>query len=585
MKRHVLLLFLLFILPCSGQEPERSNSERSAYGIFDVTADWGTEESPPALGMFKVPGRVEVSKVSFKERIDSIPGTEAQSIGIKSIHQYTFNLVFFSTVPLVMFVLYLSIFLFNPRYRENLYYTNFLFFSCLLNWIDLYRPFSTHHLLMEEYGRLFLIANSAATASMLLFFYSLVYRQIPSRFWIFLSGCVLCGSINWLSNHFLPIGIVILFSGIVFIECLRTIYLAYRKQNPGIWIVAFGAIVYLVVMVLFILQQLWIIPPIMGSHSRHWAMLVFIFSMSVHLAYRFATTNQELEALNVELEDRVEQRTAELKSAQNQLVQSEKMASLGQLVAGIAHEINNPVNYIRSNIQPLKEYLAGYLNLAETVHRKKGSLPDELRESIETIYEENDLDYANEDIGKLVQSFEEGSNRITAIVSDLRKYTRGDREQFEPYHLHDAIDSTLTLLENRYKYHVTVHKDYGDIPEILCSPGRINQVIMNLLCNAEDAIEDKGNVWITTREENELAAVEIRDDGPGIPPDVKSKIFDPFFSTKPIGEGTGLGLSIAYGIVEQHHGTISVESEAGKGTTFTLKLPLSYDESTSGDNT
>jgi signal transduction histidine kinase len=262
-----------------------------------------------------------------------------------------------------------------------------------------------------------------------------------------------------------------------------------------------------------------------------------------------------------------------IKEQQQQLIQSEKMASLGQLVAGIAHEINNPINFIISNLQPLKEYLHGYKNVIQFFSTHKETLPDELRHEFLSIYTKNDIDFINEDSEKLLQSFEDGSHRISGIVASLRQYSRVDVDYYSPFDLHEAIDSSLRLLHTRYKQHITVRKNYGNLPPVICSPGQINQVFLNILSNAEEAVEGNGHVWIITTVENGMAVIRIRDDGKGIPANIQKKIFDPFFTTKPVGSGTGLGLSISYGIIEQHGGTIAVDSEVGKGTTFTVKLP------------
>ncbi len=255
-----------------------------------------------------------------------------------------------------------------------------------------------------------------------------------------------------------------------------------------------------------------------------------------------------------------------LKQAQSQLIQSEKMASLGQLVAGIAHEINNPIGFIKSNIAPLKEYLANAFHFISAI-RQKTSEYDQL-------YQEADLDYVQKDSNKLIKAMEDGSNRITEIVSGLRHYTRIDKDYRSPYDLHEAIDSTLTLLHSRYKDRVSIYKDYSNIHNVTCSPGQINQVFLNLLSNAIDAIEGEGNIWIKTHQEANNVIVKIRDDGKGIPKENLIKIFDPFFTTKPVGQGTGLGLSISYGIIEQHGGEITVESDTGKGTTFRVTFPI-----------
>jgi len=213
--------------------------------------------------------------------------------------------------------------------------------------------------------------------------------------------------------------------------------------------------------------------------------------------------------------------------------------------------------------------------VVDAIGEKKDQMSGDLRSEFEMLYEEKDLEFADEDSGKLIKSFEDGSNRIAKIVADLRQYSRVDKEYRSPIDLHEAIESSLTPLHNRFKKHVTIHKEYGEIPQLVCSPGQISQVLLNLLSNAEESIEGDGNVWIRTRQEKDRIVVEIRDDGKGIPTENLSKVLDPFFTTKPVGKGTGLGLSIAYGIIEQHGGTITVESEQGEGTTFTMRLPAS----------
>lgn len=282
----------------------------------------------------------------------------------------------------------------------------------------------------------------------------------------------------------------------------------------------------------------------------------------------------ELQQARDELEIRVQQRTAELKSAQNQLIQSEKMASLGQLVAGVAHEVNNPINYIKSNITPLKGYLFGYKESYSLLDKAKEEISPELRHEWENIKEKYDLNFAEEDSTKLIKSFEEGSNRIVTIVRDLQQYSRVDRNYFSLMDLQESIDSTLNLLRTKMKDGILIHKQYGAIPQIKCSPGQVGQVFMNIISNAIDAVGDVGNIWISTSCDKEQIIVSIHDDGPGIPKEIQTKIFDPFFTTKPVGSGTGLGLSITHTVIEQHNGTITVESEEGEGTKFLISLPI-----------
>ncbi len=264
-----------------------------------------------------------------------------------------------------------------------------------------------------------------------------------------------------------------------------------------------------------------------------------------------------------------------LRRTQKQLIQSEKMASLGQLVGGVAHEINNPINFIKSNIEPLKHYLNGFKSYFNTVKENQEKITKELQTELETIETENELDYAVEDSPKLIQSFEEGSARIKKIVSDLQQYIRIEHDFYSTFDVHEAIDSSLDLLDNLYQERLSVFKDYGDIPQIRCASGQINQVFVNVLKNAAEFIEGEGSVQISTSLEKDCIVVRIQDDGIGIPAENLSKVFDPFFTTKSVGSGTGLGLSLSYGIIERHEGTLTVESEIGKGTLFTVKLPLS----------
>lgn len=266
-----------------------------------------------------------------------------------------------------------------------------------------------------------------------------------------------------------------------------------------------------------------------------------------------------------------------LKSLHADLVQSEKMASLGRLVAGVAHEVNNPINFIYSNIQPLQEHIGDLKTLIQLYGEKETGLCPEDRTAVEERKEAIDLEYVFEDLDKILQAFKDGATRVRDIVGSLRTFSRLDAGGPGEVDLHEGIENTLTLLENRYKERITVHKEYGEIPKVVGYAGQLNQVFMNLLANAGDAIEPgkEGNVWIGTQMDGtDHVLISIRDDGKGIPKEHLDRIFDPFFTTKRVGEGTGLGLSISYGIVEKHRGRIWVESEEGKGTTFFVRLTV-----------
>ncbi|TMA29656.1 MAG: GAF domain-containing protein [Deltaproteobacteria bacterium] len=271
------------------------------------------------------------------------------------------------------------------------------------------------------------------------------------------------------------------------------------------------------------------------------------------IAIENAKAFDEIAKLNETLEARVDERTAELQDTQAQLVQAEKMKSLGQLVAGVAHELNNPIGFVHANLQLLDEYI-----------RK---LVDAQRSGADT-------ERAREAITKLLARSREGTERVKKIVQDLRTFSRMDHAELQDVNLHEEIDRTLALMEPRFKNGITVLRDYGDLPRVRCYAGQLNQVFLNLLINAADAMRDQGRITIRTRRTPMGVRLSFADEGPGIPESVRSRIFDPFFTTKPVGEGTGLGLSLSHGIIERHGGSIHAESEPGRGATFVIDLPL-----------
>jgi len=266
----------------------------------------------------------------------------------------------------------------------------------------------------------------------------------------------------------------------------------------------------------------------------------------------------------------------DLQKTQEQLVQTEKMASLGQLVAGIAHEIKNPLNFIYGNTDFLREYTLITQDLVEKLEALPSISPDD-RRKITDEKKAIQYDFIREDIRTLIDDLTEGTERINDIVSDLRIFSRMDAAVATEVNVHALIDMSLNLLRNQYKDRVEVHKDYGNIPVIHGYAGKLNQVLMNLLSNAFYAIAEKGDVWIRTRVLDESVEIEIEDSGFGIPKENLNRIFEPFFTTKPVGQGTGLGLSISYGVIEQHHGEIRVLSVPGKGTVFSVRLPIRQD--------
>lgn len=265
----------------------------------------------------------------------------------------------------------------------------------------------------------------------------------------------------------------------------------------------------------------------------------------------------------------------ELKKAQGQLVQSEKMASLGQLAAGVAHEINNPIGFVISNVGTLDEYaqilesfIANSLSYLETPD-------DDLKAKLTSIAESEDLTFVVEDIATIVKDAQEGLVRVKDIVANLKQFARTDEEESEPFDLNENIENTIKVAWNELKYHAAITKKLDEsLPKAFGHPGQINQVILNMLVNAAQAIESEGEITIRTSSVDSKILLEIEDNGCGMPEDVKAKIFDPFFTTKPVNVGTGLGLSISYGIIEKQGGSIEVESEQDKGTCFKIYLPI-----------
>ncbi|MEJ2054814.1 MAG: ATP-binding protein [Calditrichaceae bacterium] len=264
-----------------------------------------------------------------------------------------------------------------------------------------------------------------------------------------------------------------------------------------------------------------------------------------------------------------------LKSTQAQLINSEKMASLGQLTAGIAHEINNPINYISAGINPLKRDMAEINELFNRYRKiSQNGYDENLLNDARQYSDEIESDYLFEEIQSLLHGIEEGATRTTEIIMGLRNFSRMDEDAMKTANINDGIDSTLMLLKNKLKNKVKIIKDYGQIQPIDCYPGKLNQVFMNIINNAADAIKDKGTITIRTWSESGSVLVSIKDNGIGMPDKVRKKIFEPFFTTKDVGQGTGLGLSISFGIIEQHNGSISVKSAAGKGSEFIIRLPI-----------
>ena len=269
----------------------------------------------------------------------------------------------------------------------------------------------------------------------------------------------------------------------------------------------------------------------------------------------------------------------ELVRTRGRLLQADKMASIGKLAAGVAHEINNPVGFVKSNLGSLHRYIEGLLRLLTAYEKHDGIIPPAAHEQLQILKSEIDFDYLKTDLGKLLEESKDGLHRVQQIVGDLKDFSRAGDAQWGCADLHRCLDSTLNIVGNEIKYKAELIKDYGTLPPVECIPSQLNQVLMNLLVNAADAITEQGRITVRTGCDAVEAWVEISDTGCGIGAADLKRIFDPFYTTKPIGKGTGLGLSVSYDIVHKHGGRIEVESAPGQGTTFRMHLPIKRSQS------
>lgn len=398
-------------------------------------------------------------------------------------------------------------------------------------------------------------------------------------------------------------------NGLILAICFFTIgIIAAKKGYRSAYFFLLAWSFLLIGLILYVLHNQMVIDlgpyanaPLLAGTAIEALLLSFALADKINILKSEKETEQhdKLEAVkenerlvkeqNIYLEDMVKSRTEELEltlknlqNTQTQLVNQEKMASLGQLTAGIAHEINNPINFVSSNISPLKRDLKDILELMD-VYREKGKLEfsKESKEEIDEMEEEIEFDYLLEEVEQLLNGMEDGAKRTVEIVRGLKIFSRVDEQDVKEVDLREGLDSTLILLNSTMTGIIKLTKNYEDIPMVECLAGKINQVFMNIISNAIQALLDypiegrEPELTINTSFKEEMVLIEIKDNGVGMPSKVKEKIFEPFFTTKAVGKGTGLGLSIVYTIiVENHKGTIKVDSEPGVGTVFYIALPV-----------
>jgi signal transduction histidine kinase len=285
---------------------------------------------------------------------------------------------------------------------------------------------------------------------------------------------------------------------------------------------------------------------------------------------------QELREAKAESDSSLRRSLQQLEAARNQLIQSEKMAAIGQLAAGVAHEINNPIGYINSNFYTLQHYVAMLEQLFAAYDEVHDRLPEghPEKERIRQARDAIDLAFLRDDLPKLIQESRQGGERVKKIVMDLKNFARQDETVWEEATVNDLCEHTLNIVYNELKYKAEIVKEYGETPPIRCHPVQLEQVLVNLLVNAAQSIETRGVITLRTATTEGKVIMEVEDTGCGIAPEHLPRLFEPFFTTKPPGSGTGLGLSISYSIVQRHGGDITVRSTPGKGTVFRVSLPI-----------
>ncbi|MEO0533116.1 MAG: 7TM diverse intracellular signaling domain-containing protein [Cyanobacteria bacterium P01_A01_bin.123] len=512
---------------------------------------------------------------------------------------------------LLVMALYNLFIYFSVRDLSYLYYTLYLFFFALV-WVSFFGygyqyvwPYGSPHwnkIAANVFGFPFVIFFVQFAQSFLNTrrYSPSIHRALNLCRLIFCSIGLFFFSSAWFYGF--VVGLFAL-NGILVLMLVGGV-IAYRKgyHSALFFVIANG--VFILGGIVFNLADLRIIPQnLLTQYSVHVGSAIEVVLFSLGLADRINVLktekesaqqrvieqlrrNEELQVRAKEdLEEKVVERTQQLtrkttelettltrlQTTQSQLLEAEKLASLGQLTAGIAHEINNPVNFITSNIGSLR---LDFDDLKQVVTIYQAADSKATLSEAHTEAESLDVDFLFEEVEGLLKGVEEGATRTQAIVTGLRNFSRMDEDSFKRVDLHEGIDSTLTLLKNQLKTHITVHKNYSPLPDVECLPGKLNQVFMNILTNAIQAMPERGDIYITSQQNADTVEISIRDTGMGMDEAARKRLFEPFFTTKPIGEGTGLGLSISYGIVEKHHGQIMVQSELGEGTTFTLVLPV-----------
>ncbi|MFC2141721.1 ATP-binding protein [Acidobacteriota bacterium] len=518
----------------------------------------------------------------------------------QSIHLITFHQVLLTGLGMTFALLHFLLFIFYPEPRSNLYFALLAAAGSLIFFAEFQQFLTQGPWIWLILHRLNLLGIVLASLASIRFVYSLLPTERKRLSRGFLAAAVILGALVLFRPTVFE-GLVRVFMLIVGLEITRvSVASRLRKERvilEGSWIIGLGAIPLVLFTTYEGLTHLAGLPRLFPHHVfpiDQYAFLILLLSMSVFLARSFAWSkkdlkrrSEDLERLNIELEDRVEQRTkelaeantslesrnveleasrneiqtahSELQAAQTRLVQSEKMASLGSLVAGVAHEINNPVGAIQGSADVIRRSLEKLTRELET------SVDPEVRARMQRY-----LDILDDNSHVTLTA----SRRVTEIIRSLKTFARLDEAELQQIDVHENLESALTLLQHEMKSRIEVKREYGELPRIYAYPSQLNQVFMNILANAIAAVQGEGIITISTSAKPEEVMIRIADSGPGIPKAHLPKIFDPGFTTKGAGVGMGLGLSISYNIVKDHKGEITAQSAPGGGAVFSIRLPI-----------
>lgn len=520
-------------------------------------------------------------------------------------------------------ILYNAFLYFSTKEKHYLNYVNYIFWVFVAQMAVLGLIERVFHIRSEWLSsRILTFTGAMSGIGAILFVKSFLQTAITAKRFnillnIFLAGYVLA-ILLLLIGFILPAYIIVnLIAGGGAAFVLLYAFELSRRNYRQTHLFLYAWCIFLLSVLIFVLKDYGILPTnIFTTRSVQIGSVIEALLLSFALADKINTYRKEMLDLqvrelaisqeneklireqNIVLEHRVKERTEELqksnkslnltltnlREAQAQLVESEKMASLGQLTAGVAHEINNPINFVTSNVLPLRRdvgILWEIVKEIETIALNEEIGFEEKRKKIQFLKEHHDLDYLNAEINFLLKGMKEGAERTAEIVKSLKIFSRVDEESLMDANINDGIDSTLVILNSVTKDKIRIEKKYDDNLVIECYPGKLNQVFMNILSNAIYAIDKKfgsdlgGEIKIETKpmEGKSEVMIKISDNGVGIPNEIKNRIFEPFFTTKDVGEGTGLGMSIVYKTIERHKGKIILESEVGEGTSFTIILP------------